>query len=319
MLADMRGQAMAEENFVAVWADGGVGRIRLNRPQAINALNLDMIETLRRALDDFADDPRVVRVLLDGAGERGLCSGADVRQLRQIVLDGGDPGEFLAAEYTLDHHIATYPKPYAAMMDGITMGGGLGVSAHGSERVVTPRSTLGMPETGIGLFPDVLMSRFLCRMPDEIGTHLALTGMSVGAADAVWLGLADRCEGDPGPAVLPAQAEWIAECYEGGDAVQIVARLENHVNPQARETGALLRSRCPLSVAVTLAALRRAPGLSLDELVAQDLSVGTALAAGPDFAEGVRAQLVDRDKNPHWSHARIEDVTASEVAACFPA
>ena len=307
------------EPSVLIWRDDGIGHLRLNRPKAINALDFLTIAKLTRALDDFAADPTVESVILDGAGDRGLCAGADVRQLRDFALGSGegDPGDFLAAEYALDKRIFTYTKPYTAIMDGITMGGGLGVSAHGSGRVVTPRSELAMPETGIGLFPDVLMSWWLCRMPGEIGTHLALTGAWIGAADALWLGLADRCDGEPGDAVLPAQAGWIDECYAGDDAAEIVGRLENHANPRARQTGALLRTRCPLSVAVTLAALRRAPVLTLDELEAQDLAVGTALAKGPDFAEGVRAQLVDRDRNPHWTHSRIEDVTPAEVLACF--
>ena len=297
---------------------GNVGTLRLNRPRAINALSLPMIEALARALDDFADDSRVARVELTGAGERGLCAGADVRQLREAVLAGDDTDPFFAAEYALNVRILTYPKPVTAVMAGITMGGGMGVSMHASDRVVTPASELAMPETQIGFFPDVLARWQLSRMPDEIGTHLALTGSPVGAGDALWLGLADRCDETPAQAVLPARAGWIGECYAGDDAATIVQRLEAHPDPEARAAGAVLRARCPLSVAVALAAVRKAKtARSADELLSEELNLARALVREPDFAEGVRAQLVDKDRAPRWSHDRIEDVTTAEVEACF--
>lgn len=304
---------------VLVTIEKGVGRIHLNRPRAINALTSGMLATLAAALEDFAGDPAVTRVELTGEGERGLCAGADVRQLRQVVLDGEDsPAEFLAAEYTLDLAIARYPKPYRAMMHGITMGGGMGISAHGSDRVVTATSQLAMPETQIGLFPDVLMTWRLSRMPGEVGTHLALTGDAVNASDALWLGLADRGLGELPSGRLGVDHDWITECYDGGDPVEIIGRLAEHPHPSAREAAATLRSRCPLSLHVTLAALRRAASMSLEEVAEQDLRVCTALALGPDFAEGVRAQLIDRDRKPRWSHASVAEVTRSEVAGFFP-
>ncbi len=299
--------------------DNGVGRIHLDRPRAINALSAGMLASIAAAVSDFAADPAVTRVELTGEGERGLCAGADVRQLRQTVLDGGDPGEFLAAEYALDLAIARFPKPYRALMHGITMGGGMGISAHGSDRVVTATSQLAMPETQIGLFPDVLMTWRLSRMPGEAGTHLALTGDAVNAADALWLGLADRAEGELPPASLQPDHAWITECYAGDDPVEIVGRLAQHAHPAARQAAATLRARCPLSVHVTLAALRRAVTMTLEEVAEQDRRVCTALALGPDFAEGVRAQLVDRDREPRWSHTGLEDVAPAEVAVLFPA
>jgi enoyl-CoA hydratase len=302
---------------VLVGIENEVGRIHLNRPRAINALNAGMLATIAAAVSDFAADPAVSRVELTGEGERGLCAGADVRQLRQTVLDGGDPGEFLAAEYALNLAIAGYPKPYRAMMHGITMGGGMGVSVHGSDRVVTGTSQLAMPETQIGLFPDVLMTWRLSRMPDQVGTHLALTGDAVNAADGLWLGLADRSLGELPPAQLEPDHAWITECYAGDDPVEIVGRLAQHAHPSARQAADTLRSRSPLSIWVTLAALRRAATMSLAEVAEQDLRICTALALGPDFTEGVRAQLIDRDRNPRWSHAGIEDVAPTEVEAFF--
>jgi enoyl-CoA hydratase len=296
----------------------GVGRIRLNRPRQINALTVPMMHTLAGVLDDFAADDGVTSVELSGAGDRGLCAGADVRALRERALTGGDVTEFFTTEYGVDLQIAAFPKPYRAVMTGITMGGGLGLSAHGSQRVVDASSRLAMPETQIGLFPDVFMTPLLARMPDEIGTHLALTGASVNAADALRLGLADEASGAlPEPDPLLA-AGWIPECYAGDDPVVIVQRLEAHADPAAREAAAELRRRSPLSVAVTLEALRRAARIaSLPDLLPQELGLAVRLATGPDFAEGVRAQLVDRDRNPRWSHARIEDVSRDEVLSYF--
>lgn len=303
---------------VLVSIENGVGRIHLNRPRAINALTAGMLATITAAVTDFAADPGITRVELTGAGERGLCAGADVRELRQVVLEGGDPAEFLGAEYTLDLAIARYPKPYRALMHGITMGGGMGISAHGSDRVVTATSQLAMPETQIGLFPDVLMTWRLSRMPGEMGTHLGLTGDAVNAADSLWLGLADRCVGDLPPAALAVDHDWITECYTGDDPAEIAGRLAEHSHPAAQRAAVTLRSRSPLSIHVTLAALRRASTMSLEEVAEQDLRVCTALALGPDFAEGVRAQLIDRDRDPHWLHGSLEEVAPSEVAAFFP-
>jgi len=296
----------------------GVGRIRLNRPRQINALTVPMMHTLSGVLDDFASDERVVSVELTGAGERGLCAGADVRALRERVITGGDVTGFFATEYDVDLKIAAFAKPYRAIMTGITMGGGLGLSAHGSRRVVDASSRLAMPETQIGLFPDVFMTPLLARMPDEIGTHLALTGASINATDAVRLGLADEVAG-PAPAPdAGLRAPWVAECYAGDDPAEILARLEGHPDPAARETAAELRLRCPLSVAVTLEAVRRAAAItSLPDLLPTELALAVRLATGPDFAEGVRAQLVDRDRTPHWSHDRVEDVSRAEVLGYF--
>jgi enoyl-CoA hydratase len=304
---------------VRAYIDQGVGHIELDRPEAINALTLEMIRELTRILDDYAADDQIKSVELRGLGERGFCAGADVRQLRDMVLAGEDPGVFFEAEYSLDRKVLTYPKAHTTHIHGITMGGGMGISVHSGTRVVSPDAKLAMPETKIGLFPDVLMSWHLAWMPFEIGTHLGLTGNSFNAADALWLKLADSCDGEPPVGALAAQSEWIAQCYGGAETVgEIIGRLEQHADPQARQTAADLRARCPLSLAVTLEALRRARAIrTLASQLDQDLSVAKALAVKPDFAEGVRAQLVDRDRQPKWSHERVEDVSRDEVLACF--
>lgn len=294
----------------------GVGQLILNRPRAINALNLGMIRELIRVLESWADDPLVTRVRLTGAGDRGLCSGADVRQLREIVLAGGDPMPFFIDEYRLDQLIADYPKPYEAAMTGIVMGGGLGVSVHGSHRLVDTTSSLAMPETIIGLFPDVGMLGLLAAA-GAVGTHLALSGSAIGGADAIRFGLADGWDGPPGDTDPGLDADWLERCYRGDDAGDILAALEGDEQEAAREAARLIRLRSPLSVTVTLAALRRAATMSLDEVFAQDLVLARFFVHHPDFSEGVRAQLVDKDRTPRWTHARIEDVTADEVAEAF--
>jgi len=303
---------------VLVEASRGVGRIQLNRPRAINALSLAMMRQVSAALTDFAVDDSVELVELSGAGDRGLCAGADVRELRERALSGGDVAEFFTTEYALDLMIANYPKPYRAIMTGITMGGGLGLSVHGADRVVDATSLLAMPETQIALFPDVFVTHVLARIPGEIGTHLALTGASVNAADAIRLGLADRCVGLlPEPDSVLA-GSWIAECYPGDNAEEIVAKLGDHADPNARAAAAEIECRSPLSVAVSLEALRRAAGFAtLVDQYEQELALAVRLATSQEFAEGVRAQLVDRDRTPRWSHASLSEVTRAEVLSYF--
>lgn len=296
----------------------GVGHLTLNRPRAINALTVAMMRAMRETLAAWEADPRVTSVELSGAGERGLCAGADVRALRDAVVDGREYGEFFDLEYGLDLMIADYPKPYVAHQRGITMGGGLGVSAHGSRRIAYPDTAFAMPETIIGFTPDVGIAWFLAHAPGQTGTHVALTGTTVGARDGVLLGLADEIEGDAPVGSLEADREWIDACYCFDTAEEVIAALENHADPRARAAGADIRLRSPLSVAVTLEALRRVPAMSgVADVLAQDRRLAEHMVGSPDFVEGVRAQLVDKDKSPRWTHDRIEDVTRAEVEACF--
>ncbi|WP_211223248.1 3-hydroxyisobutyryl-CoA hydrolase [Propionicicella superfundia] len=333
------------------WTEGRLGRLRLNRPRAINSLTRAMIDRMDATLTAWETDAEVVAVLLDGAGERGLCSGADVRALREGFLSG-DPAaaEFLPTEFALNARVATYPKPYVAWMDGVVMGGGLGVSTHGSLRLATPRATMAMPETIIGFFPDVGVTYQLGHAPGELGTHLALTGLAVTGADAVHLGLADAlvdpavlddlCSGlrqgavpspaeigDTAPdAPLVAERGWIDECYAAtgasdatgllDEARLILRRLRAHPSDAARETAAVLEQRSPLSVVVALVAVRQARTMSdVPEVLARDGRIGPPLIVGPDFIEGVRAQLVDKDRSPVWSLASLDEVTPAHVSA----
>lgn len=321
---------------------GPIGRVRLNRPAAINALTRPMVRSLLDRLRAWADDPAVQAVLVDGAGDRGLCAGGDVRALREVIAAGHveEALGFWEDEYALNALVADYPKPYVAWMDGVVMGGGVGISAHGSHRWVTPRARVAMPETAIGFFPDVGGLWFLSRAPGELGTHVALTGLPVSAADAVLLGLADRvvdaddplplveelldgrgpAPGGPAPeAPLQRDREWIDACYAGDDPAEILRRLEEHPDPAAREAGAVLASRSPFAVAVTLEALRRAAALDVHEVLAQDRALGPTFARHPDFAEGVRALLVDKDRSPRWQPPTLAEVRPEDVLAAFGA
>lgn len=301
-------------------ARGGVGHITLNRPRAINALTTAMLADIGEQLSDWRDEESVERVRISGAGERGLCSGADVRQLSAAVAERGEVAAevFFSVEYAVDALIATYPKPIRAELFGFAMGGGLGLTAHCSERVVRADSRLAMPETIIGLFPDVGVLYELSRAPGELGTHLALSGSGIGAADAVLVGLADRVEGEVPGSELAGQRSWIDECYAGDDPVAIVQRLATHDHADARAAAEVLRQRCPFGVAVSLAAIRRAATLpDVVSVLVQDLALAVPLVQRPDFAEGVRAQVIDKDRNPSWTPSRLEGVDALEVAALF--
>lgn len=322
--------------------EGRLGRILLNRPRVINVLNDAMVTSVVAQLQDWATDNAIAAVSIQGAGERGLCAGGDVRVLRTAVLAGSmDALEFWAHEYRMNAAIAAYPKPFVAFMDGIVMGGGVGISAHGSLRLVTERSRVAMPETAIGLVPDVGSLFLLSRAPGETGTHLAMTGLTVGGADAISCGLADALVdsadipglvarvaagellddgvGSTSPAGdLAAQRDWIDSCYAGNDPDTIVKALRAHPAPGAQQSAGVIETRSPLAVAVTLEAIRRAARMeTLAEVLDQDLMLGRALASAPDFVEGVRALLVDRDNSPRWSHGSLEDVDPAEVAQLF--
>lgn len=321
---------------------GHLGIVTLNRPKAVNALNAGMVTAMLEQLLAWADDESVATVLVQGAGDRGLCAGGDIVAIYKDMLHGGsETADFWADEYRLNALIANYPKPYVAFMDGLVLGGGVGISAHGSHRVVTERTRSGMPETTIGFVPDVGGTLLLSRAPGEAGTHAALTGAHLGGADALYLGLADYyvpSESLPALAealesstaeaaverfaqaapdsALAAQREWIDDCYAGDDAEEIVHRLRD-AGGEAAEAADTITAKSPTSVKVTLESLRRVRGLSLEEALDQEYRVGLRCLSGPDFREGIRAQVVDKDRNPQWKPATLAEVTASDVEGYF--
>ena len=329
---------------VLVRVERGVGLLTLNRPKAINSLTQNMVSALDAALANWADEDGVRAVVVNGAGERGLCAGGDVVALYHSAKAGGvDARRFWFDEYRLNSRIGRYPKPYVALMDGIVMGGGVGVSAHGSIRVVTESSTIAMPEVGIGFIPDVGGTYLLSRAPGKLGLHAALTGAPFSGADAIALGFADHyvpgadlepftdmvaAEGpeaavtayaqEPPPSALAAQRDWIDQCYAGETIPDILAALRGHAREPAHNAADLIATRSPVALAVTLAAVRRAGALSsLDEVLVQEYRVSCAALRSHDFVEGIRAQLVDKDRNPQWSPASLAEVTDADVHAYF--
>jgi enoyl-CoA hydratase len=327
---------------------GALRRITLNRPKALNAITLGMAETMTDFMRAWAEDSAVGAVMIDGAGDRAFAAGGDIRALYDAAKTGDDlPARFWATEYHLNVLIACYPKPVIAIMDGLVMGGGVGLSAHASHRVVTERSVIAMPEVAIGYFPDVGTSFLLARTPGFTGTHLALTGARIGAADAIYCGLADEHipavrlselpaalsgarsmhdvktrldEFSTPPEVgrLFAARPWIDRCYSADTVEEIVARLAACPEDGARAALETLRTVSPTSLKITLRNTRSA--LSFEHVAQsfqQDYRVSLACVAGHDFIEGIRATIVDKDRNPAWRPARLEDVTDEIVDRHF--
>ncbi|MEV2275698.1 enoyl-CoA hydratase/isomerase family protein [Nocardiopsis sp. NPDC049922] len=333
---------------VLLRVEGTLGRVTLNRPRAINALNHAMVREMDAALTAWEKDDAVRAVLIDGAGERGLCAGGDIRSIHASAREAGrEAAAFWRDEYLLNARIARFAKPYVALMDGVVMGGGVGVSAHGDVRVVTERSTVGMPEATIGFVPDVGGTYLLSRAPGETGTHLALTAAPVGPGDAVYTGLADHyvpserlpdltdaltkaaSAADVSDAVgrfaetapagdLAGARHWIDACYSADTAEEIVDRLRSHGDQDAARAADVIEGKSPTSVKVILAALRRARELpTLEAVLEQEYRVSCATLSSPDLVEGIRAQVIDKDRNPKWTPDRLSAVSDTHVARFF--
>lgn len=294
----------------------GVARLVLNRPRAINALNQEMVEAASRVLQEWARDDEVNSLEIAGEGERGLCSGADVRELADAVAGDGPWMQFLQTEYGLFMMVAQFPKPTTAYMHGITMGGGIGLSGHANRRVVDSSTLMAMPETKIGWFPDAGIMYRLSRA-GAVGTHVALSSAQFGGGDAIAMGLADESsDGDLPTPLHDTAPHWMDECYSSDSAIEIVQRLENHSHPEAQQAARDIRQRSPFGVTVALRALRRAQTLTPEEVIHQDLRLSESVLP-VDFVEGVRALLVDKDNQPRWRYATLEEVPASHVDDVF--
>lgn len=339
------------QSEVLIRIEGRAGRITLNRPKALNALTLGMVRDIWRALHAWKNDPSVGLVVLDGAGDRALCAGGDVLSLYNSRAEGSDLARtFWREEYRLNALIHRYPKPFVAIMDGIVMGGGIGLSAHaqGGGRIVTDRSMLAMPETGIGLIPDVGGTWILGRAIGQLGIYLGLTGARLDGSDAIQTGFADAhlphqriptlvaalvdpaglpvpdiideaTEDAPVPASpLMALKPEIDRCFGKPTVEAILAELQTTTAAWAVKTRADLLQKSPLALKATLAALRQARGLgSLEAALDVEFRLCTHLFEHGEFPEGVRALLVDKDKAPRWRPARLEDVTPAMVEALF--
>ncbi|GAA1676851.1 3-hydroxyisobutyryl-CoA hydrolase [Mycolicibacterium murale] len=333
---DPRGQVLTR-------VDGTVGLVTLNRPTVINALNHAMVSVLHRTLTAWAHDPAITAVVLSGAGDRGLCAGGDVVEIYHSALgDGCAARRFWYDEYQLNAYISRYPKPYVALMDGIVMGGGVGLSAHANTRVVTDRTRVAMPEVRIGLIPDVGGTYLLSRAPGRTGLHVGLTGASFTGADAIALGFADHyvphnalthftaaIVSDGVDAALAAHAEqprgsqlaqhpWIDECYAGDTVAQIVSALRAHGDAAAHEAARQIVGHSPTAVAVTLEAIRRAAHLdTLEDALSMEYRTSTAALRSHDLREGIRAQVIDKDRAPRWAPAEYSAVSTATVHAYF--
>ncbi|MBO0907306.1 enoyl-CoA hydratase/isomerase family protein [Arthrobacter sunyaminii] len=323
---------------------GHLGHLILNRPKAINALTANMVSLIGEALDAWEHDDGVATVLLSGAGERGLCAGGDIVALYRDAGNGGrESADFWAEEYELNARISSYPKPYVALMDGIVLGGGVGVSAHARHRVVTERTKVGMPETGIGFVPDIGGTYLLSRAPGELGTHAALTAGTMTGADALLLGLADVyvdssrlgelsaelehrqadevlqdfAQEAPEPS-LAAAREWIDECFAYDDVETIIDALLRSESGDANAAAAVVLTKSPSALKVTLQSLRRARDLpDLRSVLEQEYRVSLHALTAPDFAEGVRAQVIDKDRSPQWMPATLAEVRQGDVDSYF--
>jgi enoyl-CoA hydratase/carnithine racemase len=330
------------DQAVRVWREARAGRIRLHRPKALNALDLAMVQALHAAVQKFAAEPDVHFLLID-APERGFCAGGDVRALRAAAMAGDETvaARFFSAEYALNQAIAECGKPFVALVDGVCLGGGIGISVHGSHRIATERAVFAMPETAIALFPDVGTSFLLPRLPGALGMYMALTGARMAGADAVHAGLAThfvRSENLPslaaalvqdGVAAIAAGAEplpafslasarpLIDTAFSAPSVAEIVTRLEQDQSRFAQETLRTLRQNSPSAVHWSFALLRAGAHRDLRQALAAELALAQRVAHLPEFFEGVRAALVDKDRAPNWQPARLEDVDPAAISALF--
>lgn len=344
---------MAESDEVVFSRNGALGVITLNRPEALNALTLGMCHAIYATLSDWRDDDSVKVVLIKGQG-RAFCAGGDIRTLYDCGLAGDAyPYRFYHDEYRLNALIHHLPKPYIALLDGIVMGGGVGVSVHGSHRVVTENIRFAMPETGIGLFPDVGGSYFLSRCPGELGMFLALTGTRIGAADALYSGVgthyvpaeridaletdlvdADFSAGGTASATveavlarhsgpvgeapgLAAERSRIDRIFAEQSVDEIVRQLEQEDDAWAREICDTIRSKSPISTKVAFRQLRTGREQDFDACMRMEYRLACRFITGVDFYEGVRATVIDKDQSPVWKPGRLTEIDETAVDAYF--
>jgi enoyl-CoA hydratase len=327
---------------------GRCGVITLNRPKALNSLTLTIVREMAKALDAWEDDRDILSVVVRGAGEKAFCAGGDIKRLYDLGKAGAHAEQlaFWREEYQLDYRIKTYPKPYVALIDGIIMGGGVGVGIHAHQRVAGEKFSFAMPEVGIGFFPDIGASYFLPRLAGRVGTYLALTGARAGLGDALAIGLVDAHvpaaefeallvrlvsgeavetaiarEAVSGPASpLADEKHCIDACFEGQSVAAILAKLEEASaagSPFAAKTREAMLAKSPTSLAIALKQLQLGAKLDLADTLRMDWRIVTRIAHGHDFYEGVRAVLIDRDNAPNWTPDNVEAVKPADIDTYF--
>lgn len=336
-------------NDILFSVQNGIGIIQLNRPQALNALTHEMCLPLEKHLRDWAKDASVKAVIIKGSGEKAFCAGGDIRKLADRSPEGVSYRKsFWYDEYRCNTLIGEYPKPFIALVDGIFMGGGVGLSVHGSHRIISEFAHFAMPETGIGLFPDVGGTYFLPRCPGELGMFLGLTGTRLKGADILTAGVAtdfvprekmaaleaalvaaapkdkpgidavvDKFRGDAGVSQLAERKAEIDRRFAGASVAEIMTALETDPTPFSIEQAGIIRAKSPTSVKLTFAQLRRGRSLSLRDCMVLEWRICNHVALGHDFYEGVRAVIIDKDHRPKWQPAKLEDVSDAEIEKYF--
>ncbi len=354
MKDDMMERKVQEDDPVLVWRTGSVGRLRLNRPQALNALNTSMCQRLYKALRAWRDDDSVRAVILDGGEGNAFCAGGDILSLYESGLkDGQEAYELWCQEYRLNDLIDTYPKPYIALIDGIVMGGGVGISIYGSCRLAGDKTLFAMPETGIGYFPDIGASYFLPKLGKGVGLWLGLTGARLKTADALAVGVADfyipsqdhmtlitaledaplahpedeiraligMYTRDTEPAPLKQVADILKACFtpkpEDKNVVNIFDNLKKEGGEWAQKQLDILSKKSPTSLHLAYEAQRRGANMNLREVLRQDLRVSMHCLKYQDFFEGVKAIVVDKNHKPDWKIGAVEDVSKKDIERFF--
>ncbi|WP_040304892.1 enoyl-CoA hydratase/isomerase family protein [Ahrensia sp. R2A130] len=338
---------MAETHDISFEIEGKAGIITLDRQHALNAITSDMVDGIAAALDAWEDDERVTRIIIRAVPGRAFSAGGDIRQLYDQAVTGAFDFDFFVREYRLNERIHAYPKPYIAMVDGIVMGGGVGVSYHGSHVVMGDQARFAMPEVGIGFFPDVGASYLLSRLKGPLsvkaGLFIGMTGIRIKAPDAVQLGLASHhvpgeqfdvvverlCEGGNVDEILAdaaiikqncalaGDAELIAAAFSQDDPLSMIAALEANGSNAAESIAAKMRAMAPLSLFVANRLVRKGRGLDMRGCMEMEYRLVRSMLTAPDFREGIRAAIIDKDGAPKWQPARLEDVTPEMVDACF--
>ena len=324
---------------------GASGAVFLNRPQALNAITLNMVRELTRALDRWEHDPAIKNVVVTAAEGKAFSAGGDIRLLYEQGRAGDHAAQldFWREEYRLNRRIRLYPKPYVALVDGIVMGGGVGVSLHGSHRIAGDKFSFAMPEVGIGFFPDVGATYFLPRLPGKTGMYLALTGARANAGDAVHLGLASvhissklfdyfttvLSEGDSADYAAPrlqstisagsiiANRDLIDRCFSAGSVAEILTRLDAEPAGFAAEAAKAMRAKAPLSLEIAYRQMTVGAKLSIDAAMQTEFRIVSRVCRGSDFYEGIRATILDKDFAPRWRHASLDEVAPQEVDSYF--
>ncbi len=341
---------MGEDTSIIARRVGAVGRITLNRPSALNALDIDMVRAVAQALEAWRDEPGVMAIMVDGAGDRAFSAGADIRMLHDSGRAGdGRAAAFWREEYALNALIRAYPKPYVAIMDGVTMGGGVGVSIHGDFRVATERTVLAMPETAIGFYPDVGATYVLPRLDAGLGYWMGLTGARLSGADAVAAGLATHFvpseriaalisdveeaqlnedgsvldallhvhETEAGPSTIQEALSHTPHIFDHDRVEDVIEALRRESCPWGAAQITALEQKSPTALKVTLRALREGAGLGFAEAMERELALSLQFLHTPDFYEGIRAMVIDKDRGPRWDPARLEAVDAAQIARFF--